>query len=146
FAKEGVSVELIIQDDIPTLTTSFESGTAHCAWRTSDFWAQAQPNLRNSGHDGRAGVIVDNTQGGDAIIARDPSIQKVEDLAGKSIALLQYTPSDGMTIDAIDNSSLTARKKQSVRYVYINAEEGTAGVRAALESGNVDAAALWDPD
>jgi outer membrane protein OmpA-like peptidoglycan-associated protein len=33
-----------------------------------------------------------------------------------------------------------------VKYVYINAEEGTAGVRAALESGNVDAAALWDPD
>jgi NitT/TauT family transport system substrate-binding protein len=146
FAKEGVNVELIIQDDIPTLTTIFESGTAHCAWRTSDFWAQEHPNLRNSGHDGRAVVIVDNTQGGDAIIARDPAIQKIEDLAGRSIALLQYTPSDGMTIDAIDNSSLTARKKQSVRYVYINAEEGTAGVRAALESGNVDAAALWDPD
>ena len=146
FAKEGLNVELIIQDDIPTLTTIFESGTAHCAWRTSDFWAQEQPNLRNSGHDGRAVLVVDNTQGGDAIIARDASVQKVEDLAGKSIALLQFTPSHGMTIDAIDNSSLTARKKQSVRYVFINAEEGTAGVRAALESGNVDAAALWDPD
>ncbi len=146
YSQEGVNVELIIQDDIPTLTTIFESGTAHCAWRTSDFWAQEQPNLRNSGHDGRAVMIVDNTQGGDAIIARDAGIQKVEDLAGKSVALLQYTPSDGMTIDAIDNSSLTARKKATVRYVYINAEEGTAGVRAALESGNVDAAALWDPD
>lgn len=146
YSKEGLNVELIIQDDIPTLTTIFESGTAHCAWRTSDFWAQEQPNLRNSGHDGRAVMIVDNTQGGDAIIARDAAIQKVEDLAGKSVALLQYTPSDGMTIDAVDNSSLTARKKATVRYVYINAEEGTAGVRAALESGNVDAAALWDPD
>ena len=141
-----VNVEFIIQDDIPTLTTIFESGTAQCAWRTSDFWAQEQPNLRNSGHDGRAIMIVDNTQGGDAIIARDPSIQRVEDLAGHSVALLQFTPSDGMTIDAIDNSSLTARAKSSVRYVYINAEEGTAGVRAAFASGSVDAAALWDPD
>jgi len=146
FAKEGLNLELVVQDDIPTLTTIFESGTAHCAWRTSDFWAQEQPNLRNAGHDGRAVMIVDNTQGGDAIIARDPSVQRVEDLAGKSVALLQYTPSDGMTIDAVDNSSLTARKKATVKYVYINAEEGTAGVRAALESGNVDAAALWDPD
>lgn len=146
FDNEGLNLELIVQDDIPTLTTIFESGTAHCAWRTSDFWAQEQPNLRNAGHDGRAVMIVDNTQGGDAIIARDASIQRVEDLAGKNIALLQYTPSDGMTIDAVDNSSLTARKKATVRYVYINAEEGTAGVRAALESGNVDAAALWDPD
>jgi len=146
FDRNGVNVEFIIQDDIPTLTTIFESNTAQCAWRTSDFWAQEQPNLRNAGHDGRAIMVVDNTQGGDAIIARDPAIQRVEDLAGRSVALLQFTPSDGMTIDAIENSSLTARAKSSVRFVYINAEEGTAGVRAAFEAGSVDAAALWDPD
>jgi NitT/TauT family transport system substrate-binding protein len=146
YSKLGTNIELIVQDDIPTLSTIFESGTAHCAWRTSDFWAQEQPNLRNAGLDARAVMAVDNTQGADAIITRDPNIKRVEDLADRSIALLQYTPSDGMTIDAIENSSLSARRKTSVRYVYINAEEGTAGVRAALESGNVDAAALWDPD
>ncbi|GAB3382667.1 phosphate ABC transporter substrate-binding/OmpA family protein [Lysobacter fragariae] len=146
FERNGVNVELVIQDDIPTLSTIFESGAAQCAWRTSDFWAQEQPNLRNAGRDARAVMIVDNTQGADAIIARDPAVGRVEDLAGRKVALLQYTPSDGMTIDAVDNSSLSARRKESVKYVYINAEEGTAGVRAALESGNVDAAALWDPD
>jgi NitT/TauT family transport system substrate-binding protein len=146
YASLGTSVEFIIQDDIPTLSTIFESGVAQCAWRTSDFWAQEHPNLRNAGLDGRAVMIVDNTQGADAIISRDPSIERVEDLAGRSIALLQFTPSDGMVIDAIDNSSLTARRKDSVKFVYINAEEGTAGVRAALEAGSVDAAALWDPD
>ncbi len=146
FERQGVNVEFIIQDDIPTLTTIFESNTAQCAWRTSDFWAQEQPNLRNAGHDGRAIIVVDNTQGGDAIISRNPAVQRVEDLAGRSVALLQFTPSDGMTIDAIDSSSMTARAKSSVRYVYINAEEGTAGVRAAFEAGSVDAAALWDPD
>jgi NitT/TauT family transport system substrate-binding protein len=146
FAKAGVNVEFLIQDDIPTLSTIFESNTAQCAWRTSDFWAQEQPNLRNAGHDGRAVIVVDNTQGGDAIVAKDPSIRRVEDLAGHTIALLQYTPSDGLTIDAIDNSSLTAKAKSSVKYVYINADEGTAGVRAALESGSVDAIVLWDPD
>ncbi len=146
FDRQGLQVEFVIQDDIPTLTTIFESGTAHCAWRTSDFWAQEHPNLRNAGLDGKAIVVVDNTQGADAIISRDPAIGRVEDLAGRSIALLQFTPSDGMVIDAIENSSMSARAKQSVRFVYINAEEGTAGVRAALESGSVDAAALWDPD
>ncbi len=146
FDKEGLNVEFVIQDDIPTLSTIFEAGTAQCVWRTSDFWAQEQPNLRNSGHDGRAVMIVDNTRGADAIIAKDPSIRTVEDLAGKKVAMLQFTPSHGMTIDAVDNSALSARKKQSIEYVFIGAEEGTAGVRAALESGNVDAAALWDPD
>jgi outer membrane protein OmpA-like peptidoglycan-associated protein/ABC-type taurine transport system substrate-binding protein len=146
YADKGLNVQFLIQDDIPTLSTIFESGAAHCAWRTSDFWAQEQPNLRNAGKDGRAVMIVDNTQGGDAVIARDPAIRSIEDLAGRSVALLQFTPSHGMLIDAIDNSSLTARKKESIKTVFINAEEGTAGVRAAYESGNVDAAVLWDPD
>ena len=146
FAENGVNVEFIIQDDIPTLATIFGSNTAHCAWRTSDFWAQEQPNLRNAGYDGRAVMIVDNTQGGDAVIAKDPSIRSIEDLAGRRVALLQFTPSDGMVIDAVDNSALSARKKKSIKYVYINVDEGTAGVRAAFESGQVDAVALWDPD
>ncbi|MGH8430202.1 MAG: ABC transporter substrate-binding protein, partial [Solimonas sp.] len=146
YQRLGLNLQLVIQDDIPTLSTIFGSGAAQCAWRTSDFWAQEQPNLRNAGGDGRAVLIVDNTQGGDAIIARDAAIRSVEDLAGRSVGLLQYTPSDGLTIDAIANSSMTARQKKSVRFVYVQAEEGTAGVRAALESGNVDAVALWDPD
>lgn len=146
YDKLGTKVNLLIQDDIPTLATLFGSGTAQCAWRTSDSWAQEQPNLRNAGLDGRAVMIVDNTQGGDAIISKDPSINSIEDLAGKTVALLQFTPSHGMIIDAIENSSLSGKKKASVKFVYINADEGTAGVRAAFESGKVDAAVIWDPD
>jgi outer membrane protein OmpA-like peptidoglycan-associated protein/ABC-type nitrate/sulfonate/bicarbonate transport system substrate-binding protein len=146
YAKLGLNVEFVINDDIPTLTTLFEAKTAQCAWRTSDFWAQEHPNLRNSGHDGKGVMLVDNTQGGDAVIAKDASVQKIEDLAGKNVALLQYTPSHGMLIDAIDNASLTARAKKQIKPVFIKPEEGTAGVRAAFSSGNVDAAVLWDPD
>lgn len=146
YSAKGVNVQFVIQDDIPTLSTIFESGAAQCAWRTSDFWAQEQPNLRNAGLDGRAVMIVDNTRGGDAVIARNPAIASIEDLAGRSVALLQFTPSHGMLIDAIENSSLSARKKDSIRMVFINAEEGAAGVRAAFESANVEAAVLWDPD
>lgn len=144
--KNGVNVKFNMQDDFPDLTTIWESGSGHCVVRTSDFWAQIQPNLRNTGHDGKVVMLLSNTRGGDAIIAKDPNIKSVEDLAGKSVALLQYTPSHGLMIDAIENSSLSAKKKQSVKYVFINAEEGTAGVRAAYESGKVDAAVLWDPD
>lgn len=146
YAKAGANIQFVIQDDIPTLSTIFESKAAQCAWRTSDFWAQEQPNLRNAGLDGRAVMIVDNTQGGDAVITNRSEVHSIEDLAGRSVALLQYTPSHGMLIDAVDNSALSARKKESVKTIFINAEEGTAGVRAALESGSVDAAVLWDPD
>ena len=146
FAKEGTNVEFVIQDNVPTLTEIFESGAAQCAWRTSDFWAQEHPNLRNAGLDAKAIMVVDNTQGGDAIISTNPAVHRIEDLAGRSVALLEFTPSHGMLIDAVENSSLSAKKKATVQVVPINVDEGTAGVRAALESGQVDAAALWDPD
>lgn len=146
--RNGLEVEFLLQDDIPTLSTLYGSGVAQCAWRTSDFWAQEHPNLRNAKGDGKAVMIVDNTQGGDAIIARDPAIRTVEDLAGRSIALLQFTPSHGFLIKTIENSSMTPRKKQEItkKLKFINADEGTGGVRAAYESGNVDAAVIWDPD
>src|SRR5262245_19528539 len=47
YDKLGINVDFVIQDDIPTLTTIFTASTGHCAWRTSDFWAQEQPNLQN---------------------------------------------------------------------------------------------------
>lgn len=146
YQRLGLSVEFVINDDMPSLTTLFESKAAQCVWRTSDFWAQEQPNLRNSGHDAKAVMLVDNTRGGDAIITRDSSINRVEDLAGKTVALVQFTPSHGMLIDAIENSSMTARAKQQVKMIFIKPEEGTAGVRSALVGGQVDAAVLWDPD
>ena len=146
YDRENVAVKFLLQDDIPTLSTLFESGAAQCAWRTSDSWVQEQPNLRNAGGDGRAVMAVDNTQGADAIITANPNINRVEDLPGHTLALLQYTPSHGMSIDAIENSALSAKKKSSVKFVYVNADEGTMGVRAILESGSADAVALWDPD
>lgn len=145
YAQQGVSVEFLLQDDIPTMATSFGSGTAHCSWRTVDFFAQEHPGLRGAGFDGKMVMVVDNTRGGDAIIA-DSGIDRVEDLAGKKVALLQYTPSDWLLHNALDNSSLSARRRQSVEMVYINPDEGTPGVRAAYESGAVDAAVLWEPD
>lgn len=146
YSKLGANIEFLIQDNVPAAAEVFASGTAQCVWRTSDFWAQEQPNLRNAKGDGRGVMVVDNTQGGDAIITKDPSIRTVEDLAGKTVGMLQFTPSHGFTIDTIENSSLSGKKKASVKYVFVNADEGTAGVRALLESGKVDAVTLWDPD
>lgn len=115
YSKIGLNVRFVIQDDIPTLATIFESGAAQCAWRTSDFWAQEQPNLRNAGLNGKAVMIVDNTQGGDAVIASDPAVEAVEPPGRTLVALLQFTPSHGILIDALDNASLTARRRKVSR-------------------------------
>lgn len=146
YAKKGVSVEFVIQDTYPDLTTIFTAKTAHCSWRTSDSWAQEQPNLRNNSLDGRGIMIADNTRGADAIVARDPSIKRVEDLADRKVALLKGTPSHGLFIYALNSSSLSARKKDSIDLKLANPDEGTGGILAALNAGHVDAAVFWDPD
>src|SRR5438876_303116 len=105
-------------------------GIASIAWNMG---GKEKYQAWKAGRDGGRGVrLVDNTQGADAVIARDPAIRKIEDLAGKQVALLQYTPSHGMLIDAIENSSMTAHAKNSIKTVFIKAEEGTPGVRSAF--------------
>ncbi len=146
YAEQGLSVKALLQDDVPSLASLFEGDVAHCAWRTSDAVPLELANLQNAKHDARVVMAVDNTRGADAIVTTDESVRSVEDLAGQEVALLQYTPSHSLMTYALDNSALTAKQRASVRPVFINIEEGTAGVRAALASGAVKSAVLWDPD
>jgi NitT/TauT family transport system substrate-binding protein len=146
YANKGVNVEFVIQDTYPDLTTILTAKTAHCSWRTSDSWAQEQPNLRSNGLDAKGIMIADNTRGADAIVARDPNIKSVEDLAGRKVSLLKGTPSHGLFIYALNSSSLSGRKKASIDLVLANPDEGTGGILGALNAGHVDAAVFWDPD
>jgi len=141
YEKEGVAVEFLLQDDLPTLAANFSGEIAHCSWRTIDFFAQEHPTLRQNQMDAKIVMIVDNSKGSDAIISK--SAHSVEDLAGKSVALVQYTPSHMVLVHALEQSSLTARKKESIGLKFIGS---TAEVRAAYEAGQVDAAVLWEPD
>lgn len=143
FEKEGVNVEFLLQDDIPPLVANFEPNIAHCSWRTIDFFAQEHPAVRSNGLDARVVMIVDNSKGSDAVIAKG-DIHSIEDLAGHSVGLVQYTPSHMVLQHAIEQSSLTARKRQSITQNFING--GTPEVRAAFEGGQIDAAVLWEPD
>lgn len=147
-AQNGLYAKVHIKDDIPTLYEQFEdpSTPMHCSWRTSDFWAQEQPGLRKSGGDGKGILIVDNTQGADAIIARDPSIQRIEDLVGKKIGLIEGTPSHGLIIYAVNNSSLPKSKKRAILDNLVKINGGLSDVQSAFEGGSIDAAVMWDPE
>ena len=145
YASIDADVEFVLQDNIPTLAENFGSETTHCAWRTIDFWAQEHPGLQASGYDARMVAIVDNTRGADAIVARE-GINSVEDLAGKKVGLLQFTPSHWMLDYAIENSSMSKREKKSLRDSLIFSQGDIAEIRAMLKTGTIDAAVLWDPD
>lgn len=143
FDQEGVQVEFLLQDDIPTLVSNFEPGNAQCSWRTIDFFAQEHPAVRQNKLDAKIVLVVDNSRGSDAILAKG-DINSVEDLAGHSVGLVQYTPSHMVLTHAIEQSLLTERKKKSIDIKFING--GVPEVRAAFQSGSIDAAVLWEPD
>lgn len=146
YEKLGVHVKFVIDDHVPLLPDVFANDEFHCIWRTSDFFAQEHPGLRSRNLDGRGILIVDNTQGADAIVVKDPNVKTFEDLVGHSIALVQASPSDMMFLDARANSSLSGRAKSLINVVYVPPEDGTPTVREYYEQGKVDAMALWDPD
>lgn len=142
YQEDGLYVKFLLEDDIPTISSRFETDTAQCIWRTVDFWAQEQPGLRGVELDGRMVMIVDNSRGGDAIIG-GPGVKSIEDLAGKQVATTEFTPSHMLAIYAINQSAMSKRQRESVQ---LRPFATNADALAAFKGGKVDALVTWEPE
>lgn len=141
--KSGLYVTYTVDDSLPPLAQLFESGAAHCGFRTTDWLAQEHPAMQKAGHNAKAIIVADNSRGGDALIAKS-DIGRVEDLAGRRVGFTKLTVSQFLLGHyALNQSSLTDRKKQSIEFVAMGSP---TEVREAFEQGSVDAAFLWEPD
>lgn len=141
--QSGVYVTYTIDDSLPPLAQLFESGAAHCGFRTTDWLAQEHPAMQKAGRNAKAIIVADNSRGGDALIAK-ASIARIEDLAGQRVGFTKLTVSQFLLGHyALNQSSLTDRKKQSIQYVAMGSP---TEVREAFEQGSIDAAFLWEPD
>jgi NitT/TauT family transport system substrate-binding protein len=109
-----------------------------------DFWANELPNFVKGGINGRAFLQVDWSRGGDAIVTND-SIQRAEDLEGKKIALVQFTPSHWLLENVLRESSLTEADKNDIRGKLVFTQD-VPSARAAFIAGQVDATVVWEPD
>jgi len=143
YANKGINVRFLLDDSIPTMAERFEPNDAQCIWRTIDFWAQEQPALRNVKHDGRMVVIVDNSRGGDRAIGREGVVETVEQLAGHTVGITEFTPSHMLLIYMLDHSSLSKRQRESVQTVTFGSN-GEA--LAAFQSGKIDSLVTWEPE
>lgn len=145
--KYGLPVRFVLIEDIDARGKAFAKGGPEgvdIVWTTIDFWANELPNFIAGGIEGRAILQVDWSRGGDAIVA-DPSIQTVEDLKNKKIALVQFTPSHWMLESALHNSKLTQTEQQKIRDDLIFTQD-VPTARSAFVAGRVDAAVVWEPD
>jgi NitT/TauT family transport system substrate-binding protein len=145
--KYGIRVKFVLIEDVDARGKAFAQGGPQgldVVWSTVDFFANEAPNfLKNQIHP-VAIMQVDWSQGGDAIVGAQ-SIHAVEDLKGKKIALVQFTPSHWFLENTLKNSKLSKQEQdQVVRNLVFTQDVPSA--RQAFVAGKVDAAVVWEPD
>jgi NitT/TauT family transport system substrate-binding protein len=133
FDEEGVDVELIVMEDPKLRFAALAAGQIDIAVTTVD----TVLNFRNDNQDYRYLFALDDSKGGDGIVANQ-DIQTIADLKGKSVAYGEGSVSQfylgvllkeaGLKISDVETQNMTA---------------GDAG--AAFVAGRVDAAVTWEP-
>ena len=133
FEKHGVNVELkwfpVYSDSLQALATGKVDANSQTL---SDTLAPVSKGI------GLKAVLVnDNSNGGDAIVAK-PDIQSVKDLAGKTVATELGTVDHLLLLTALEQSGM---KESDVNFVNMTVND--AG--PAFITGKTDASVLWEP-
>lgn len=147
FKKYGLDVRFVLIEDVDARGKAFAKGGPDgldIAWSTVDFLANEGPNLIKNGIQPRAIMQVDWSEGGDAIVAGE-NIHSLQDLKGKRISLVQFTPSDWFLENVLQKSGLSADDQAAIRRSLVFAQDITAA-RQAFVANEVDAAVVWEPE
>lgn len=140
-------VEFMLMEDVDARAKAFARGGedgVDIVWSTVDFWANELPGFIKGGIKSKAIMQVDWSRGGDAIVA-DNSIQRIEDLRGKKIALALFTPSHWLLEYSLQNSSLDETAQSKIVKGLVG-KTASPDARIDFVAGKVDAAVVWEPD
>ncbi|MBD0370230.1 MAG: OmpA family protein [Pyrinomonadaceae bacterium] len=145
--KHKQTVEFLLLEDPAQRAQAFAKGGedgVDIVWSTVDYWANELPGLSSNGVKARAIMQVDWSRGGDAIVA-DESIKKIEDLKGKQISLVKFTPSHWLLEYNLKNSSLSDAEQKQIEDNLVG-KDTTLDARQAFISKQVAATVVWEPD
>lgn len=140
-------VEFLLMEDVDARGKAFARGGADgvdIVWSTVDFWANELPGFIKNGVKAKAIMQVDWSRGGDAIVA-DKKIQRIEDLAGKKIALALFTPSHWLLESSLQKSSLDETQQAQIVKSLVG-KNASPDARTDFVANKVDAAVVWEPD
>lgn len=141
--KNGIKVEYVVTNDANTSSTALIKGDLSGAGYTINRYAFLQTKFEEAGVKVCMPYISNYSNGGDGIVSKS-DIKSVEDLVGKKIAVPKFSEAQTLAEWVIKNSSLSAEAQKQIRdnMVYLETPEDTA---KAFFSGEVDAAATWEP-
>jgi NitT/TauT family transport system substrate-binding protein len=139
----GLNVQYTMIDAPDQKVAALRSGKIDAMWDTVDSWAREAGEFQTSNFPARAIVQEDFSTGGDGIAVTE-AIRTVEDLRGKKIGLIQYTPSHWLLLYALSQSNLSKADIADIEknLTFVN---DPAPLAAAYLSGSVDAVVTWQP-
>lgn len=128
-------ITMSVLDDTTQRRAAFISGNADILVSSLDAFSQELAQ----GIRGRILLITDESAGGDGLLVRS-TIQRIEDLRGKRVAIARGTPSHLLVFKALQRAGMTF---SDINVVYVDSPTDAGRVFA---SGQVEAAATWEPD
>ena len=144
FDKQGVKVSFKIIDDWTEGATALATDNVDVMLTTVDVWAKDYAQFRDKGVNAHAFLMVDWSRGADGVIGKQ-GINRIEDLAGKSVAFAPYTPSHFLLWNGLKQSGLSTEQRNEIFAKAIHTKDGIEPATLFAQQ-KVDAAVAWDPD
>jgi outer membrane protein OmpA-like peptidoglycan-associated protein len=113
-------------------------------WDTVDNWAREASILAEQGQKAKSVIMQDWSRGGDGVVSL-ASITSIEGLAGKKVAVTQFTPSHFLLLYLLAQSGLSPEQRSVVEKSIVFSTDAPAAA-AMFKAGQVDAAVTWEPD
>src|SRR3990170_3483036 len=141
YDRLGLAVEFKLFEDPVTKFAAFQAGEIDVMWDTVDSWAREASVMGQNKQQARSILIQDWSRGGDGVVSR-VEIKSVEDLKGRSVAVIEFSPSHWLVLYLLAQSGLSNQDRKSVQLKYFGEP---AAVKAAFTSGGGDAMVSWEP-
>jgi len=142
--NNNLLVEYVVMDDPIAMTKAYASGDIDVIWSTIDSAATQLGGLKKGGASTKVFMQVDWSRGGDAIVAKR-GINSIEDLKGKTVALITQSPSEFLLQYGLRNSSLDETDQKAILSRMVG-NDTPDQVVAAFAAGKVDAIVTWEPN
>jgi outer membrane protein OmpA-like peptidoglycan-associated protein/ABC-type nitrate/sulfonate/bicarbonate transport system substrate-binding protein len=144
-ADEQLDLEIVFIEEAARKNKALLDGDVHFIWTTVDEMPISIGGYRAAGKNARAILQIDWSRGGDACVAAH-DVKRVEDILGRSSAMMMFSPDHTVFEFMITNSRLTPAQVADVRRATrFSMDDFTFG-RLLFAQGKVDVACLWEPD
>jgi outer membrane protein OmpA-like peptidoglycan-associated protein len=144
YADKSLKVSFKIIDDWTEGAAALATNNVDIMLTTADVWAKDFGQFQDKGVNARAFYMVDWSRGADGVIGRQ-GVNSIEDLAGKTVAFAQYTPSHFLLWNGLKESGLSTDQRNEIFNKAVHTKDGIEPATLFAQQ-KVDAAVAWDPD